>query len=225
MALLAAAVALSTASAQQSSALNGGSGLRDPLQTLNQDLQESTGKILGFTLEERTRWEEKTGVTFGKAVDQQDVLSRLRIGAQFQPTGWLRVYAMGQDSRVGFYGITAPNTLRDTIDLQESYVEFLGQRKTGFGAAFGRTMLNYGETRVIGTPQWSNVARTYDNARLYYRTARARYEILMVSPVKDTHGSVIGASKIARVFSGVSCKTVRQPRDAPAAIFSGRSSM
>jgi hypothetical protein len=180
-----AAVVLSPGSAQQGAVqpLNGGTGLHDPLQTLNQDLQETTGQVLGFTFEERTRWEEKTGVSFGKAVDQQDMLSRLRIGAQFQPTDWLRVYAMGQDSRVGFFGITAPNTMRDTIDLQESYVE-LGRRTTGFGAMFGRAMLNYGEARVIGTPQWSNVARTYDNARLYYRTARMRYELLMVSPVK-----------------------------------------
>jgi hypothetical protein len=45
-------------------------------------------------------------------------------------------------------------------------------------------MLDYGESRVIGTPQWSNVSRTYDQGRLYYRTPKARYEILMVSPVK-----------------------------------------
>src|SRR6201999_1591906 len=33
-------------------------------------------------------------------------------------------------------------------------------------------------------PQWSNVSRTFDTARMYYRTASARFEILMVSPVK-----------------------------------------
>src|SRR5260370_13717986 len=45
-------------------------------------------------------------------------------------------------------------------------------------------MINYGETRVIGVGQGSNVDRTYDNARLYYRTAKARLEVLMISPVK-----------------------------------------
>jgi hypothetical protein len=48
----------------------------------------------------------------------------------------------------------------------------------------GRMMLNYGEARLIGVPQWSNLARTYDHARLYYRSAKARLEVLLVSPVK-----------------------------------------
>ena len=34
--------------------------------------------------------------------------------------------AMGQDSRVPWYGVPAPNTLRDTMDLQEAYLEFFG---------------------------------------------------------------------------------------------------
>ncbi len=158
--------------------------LQDPLSSLNQEIKQSTSNVLGFSFEERTRWEEKDGVTFGKAVNQQDMLSRIRFGIQVQPVEWLKFSAMGQDSRVAFYGVPEPNTMRDTADLQEAYMEILAQRKTGFGAVFGRQMLDYGESRVIGTPQWSNVARTYDTGRLYYRTKNARVEVLMVSPVK-----------------------------------------
>jgi hypothetical protein len=129
---------------------------QDPLQAANQSLGDATNSILSFTFEERTRWEEKDGVSFGKAVNQQDMLSRLRIGAWFQPLPWLAVYAMGQDCRAPFYGASAPNTLRDTMDLQEGYIEFLGQKKTGFGATFGREMLKYGEMRLIGIPDWTN---------------------------------------------------------------------
>jgi len=183
VALLAAAI--STARAQQNVLPpEKNPALNDPLQTWNGELKDATGKVFGFTFEERTRWEAKTGVNFGKAVDQQDMLSRLRIGAQFEPAEWFKIYAMGQDTRASFYGVVAPNTLRDTMDLQEGYIELFARRKTGFGAQFGRAMLNYGETRVIGTPQWSNVARTYDHARLYYRTPKARFELLMVSAVK-----------------------------------------
>jgi hypothetical protein len=156
----------------------------DPPRDWNRALREGTHNVLSLTLEERTRWEERYGVNFGKSADQQDMLSRLRIGAQFEPVEWLRVSALGQDSRVPFYGAPAPNTMRDTMDLQESYVELFGRRKTSFGARFGREMLNYGETRVIGCPQWSNVARTFDGGQIYYRTARSRLEILLVSPVK-----------------------------------------
>ena len=39
-------------------------------------------------------------------------------------------------------------------------------------------------SRLLGSPGWSNVSRTYDHARVYYRRARARLEFLLVSPVK-----------------------------------------
>lgn len=156
----------------------------DPVQGWNHALQEATHGIFGLTFEQRTRWEERTGVTFGKDVDQQDMLSRMRLGAMFKPAAWIEIHAMGQDSRVPFYGVPAPNTIRDTMDLQEAYAQLFAGKKTGFGASFGRQMLNYGETRLIGVPDWSNVARTYDNGRLYYNTPKSHFEILMVSPVK-----------------------------------------
>lgn len=156
----------------------------DPVQDLNQTLREATRDQFGFTFEERTRWEEKDGVNFGKSVDQQDMLSRLRIGADYTPFSWFTISAMGQDVRAPFYGPGAPNSTRDTMDLQEGYIELFRRRKTGFGAIFGRQMLNYGDSRVIGSPQWTNVSRTFDTGRLYYRTDKARLEVLMVSPVK-----------------------------------------
>jgi hypothetical protein len=172
-ALLAASIVVPTAMAQV-----------DPLQKLNDKLSEETNGKLRFTFSERTRWEEKDGVNFGKSVNQQDMLSRIWIGADFKPLPWLKISAMGQDSRVPFYGIPAPNTMRDPMDLQEGYVELFGDRKSGFGAIAGRQMLTYGESRLIGTPLWSNVPRTFDTARAYYRVHGARLEVLMVSPVK-----------------------------------------
>ena len=156
----------------------------DAVQNLNQTVREATQDKFGFTFEERTRWEEKDGVNFGKSVNQQDMLSRLRIGADFTPVSWFTISAMGQDARVPFYGSIAPNTMRDTMDLQEGYVELFRNRKTGFGGVFGREMLNFGESRLIGSPQWSNVSRTFDTGRVYYRADKMRLEALMVSPVK-----------------------------------------
>ncbi len=160
------------------------SAQQDPVQALNKEVKAATKNVLGFTLEERTRWEEKTGVNFGKAVNQQDMLSRLRIGAVFTPVSWITVYAMGQDVRAPFYGIGAPNTMRDSMDLQEGYVRFSGKAKRGFGGEGGREMLNYGEARLIGSPQWTNTSRTFDTGRFWYRTEKMRFEVLMVSPVK-----------------------------------------
>jgi len=156
----------------------------DPVQGLNETIKEDTQGKFAFTFEERTRWEEKDGVNFGKSVNQQDMLSRLRIGAAFTPVPWFTISAMGQDASAPFYGANAPNTVRDTMDLQEAYVQFFGRTTTGFGGIAGREMLNFGDSRLIGSPQWSNVSRTFDMGRAYYRTALTRWEILMVSPVK-----------------------------------------
>ena len=49
-------------------------------------------------------------------------------------------------------------------------------------------MLNFGESRLIGSPQWSNVSRTFDTGQFYYRTENVRFEVLMVSPVKVLSG-------------------------------------
>jgi hypothetical protein len=156
----------------------------DPLQDANAALKEATHNRFAITFEERTRWEEKFGVTFGKDVNQQEMLGRIRIGAQADPFSWLTISAMGQDVRAPWYGVPAPNTLRDTIDLHEAYVELFRRRNTGFGATFGRQMVNYGEGRLIGVPQWTNASRTYDTGRVYYRTTKIRIEALIVSPVK-----------------------------------------
>jgi hypothetical protein len=160
------------------------SAQEDPLQHANEKLKKATNHEVFCTFEERTRWEQKFGVNFGKSVNQQDMLSRLRVGCGAAPTSWFTVYAMGQDARAPFYGVPAPNTLRDTMDLQEAYIKLFDQTEQGFGATFGRSMLDYGDSRVIGTPQWSNVSRTYDQGRMYYRLPKARFEMLMVSPVK-----------------------------------------
>lgn len=146
-------------------------------------LSEGTGGKLTLSFEQRGRYEDRTGTTFGKDVDVATGLFRTRLGLTYTPFSWLKFSGMLQDSRAPWYGDNAPNTVRDQADMHEAYVELFPSDKTGFGMTAGRMMLNYGEGRLIGTPQWSNLSRTYDHARLYWRTRKARIEVLMVSPV------------------------------------------
>jgi hypothetical protein len=157
-------------------------GQSDPIQKSAHALHRASKQKLTLQFEERTRWEKQYGVKFGKSVNQQDMLSRLRIGMQYRPTSWLTFSAMGQEGRAPFYGKTAPTSARDTIDLQESWLSF-APKKNGPKLDFGRRMLNYGETRVIGTPQWSNTSRTYDYGRISYFSKKMVLDGLMVSPV------------------------------------------
>ena len=142
---------------------------------------QSEGKLkMGF--EQRERYEGRTGNAFGKDPDLFTGLARTRLSLTFE-SGWLKLSGMVQDSRAPWYGPNAPSNLRDTADLQESYVE-LFSRKTGFGMTAGRMMLNYGEGRLIGSPQWGNVARTWDHVRASYKSKRARVDAFFLSPVK-----------------------------------------
>ncbi len=154
----------------------------DPAQKGAALLHDATDGRFALHLEERTRWEEKYGVNFGKAVNQQDMLSRLRIGMSYKPASWFTISGMGQDARAPWYGPNAPSSLRESMDLQEAYVA-LGPEKQPWSFSFGRRMLNYGETRVIGVPQWSNTSRTYDYGRAEYATKRFTLDALLASPV------------------------------------------
>jgi hypothetical protein len=146
-------------------------------------LNRATGHKVAMRFEERTRWEEKYGVKFGDGTNEQDMLSRLRIGMQYQPVSWLTLSALGQDARAPFYGKPASSSLRDSMDLEEAWMGIASEH-TRLDFSFGRRMLNYGETRVIGSPQWSNTSRTYDYGRLEYASKKMMLAALMVSPVK-----------------------------------------
>jgi len=154
----------------------------DPLQREVNALKKASHDKLSISFEERTRWEERFGVNFGKAVKQQDMLSRIRVGATYKPNPWLTLSSTGQDARTPFYGLAAPSTMRESMDLQEAWAG-LSKKSLPVSFSFGRRMLNYGETRVIGVPQWSNTARTYDYGRLQFTRKHLTLDALLISPV------------------------------------------
>jgi hypothetical protein len=139
---------------------------------------------LKVTAEWRDRYESRTGSGFGKDPDIRTGLVRSRLGLSYTPVKWLKVSGMVQDSRSPWYGESAPSTVRDPADLQEAYLELFPGNKPGIGLTAGRMMLTYGDGRLIGSPQWGNLSRTFDQARLFLRSKRARFDLLFVSPVK-----------------------------------------
>ena len=106
----------------------------DPGKELNQFLAKETAGRFKLTFEFRTRLETRTGNNFGLSPDLENPLFRTRVGAEWDATDWLRVSAMGQDARAPLYGGPAPASARDTMDLQQAYLEFAAKRNTGFGA-------------------------------------------------------------------------------------------
>ncbi len=147
-------------------------------------IRENTSGKLAVSLEFRTRVEDRRGNAFGKDPDLDYGLARTRLGLSYTPVSWLKLSGMLQDSRSPGYGPNAPSTVRDPADLQEAYFEIRPGAKAGFSASAGRRMVVYGEGRLLGVPQWSNLARTYDFGRAAYQTGKVKLEWLVVSPVK-----------------------------------------
>jgi hypothetical protein len=154
--------------------------------TSAQDAKPDAGiwKTLKFSYEFRTRYEARTGVSFGRSPDLEYPLFRNRLGVEWKPATWVQLHALAQDARAPLYGSPAPGSARDTLDLQEAYAEFLPGQKNGFNAILGREMLQYGESRLIGAPQWLNTARTYDTLRLQHITPRRTLRAVFLSVIQ-----------------------------------------
>ena len=138
---------------------------------------------LKLSFENRQRYEDREHPAFARERDIAADFIRTRVGLAWTPAPWIKLSGMAQDTRAPLYGSRAAGTVRDPVDLQEAYVELFPEGR-GFGLSAGRRMISYGDSRLIGAPQWAYTARTWDHARVYYRTGRARFEVLFVSPIK-----------------------------------------
>jgi len=143
----------------------------------------SKGK-LKLSGEIRGRHERRSGQNFSGGPSVDVSLWRTRLSLSYQPNAWLKLAGTLQDSRAPGYGFNGPASVRNAADLYEGYVELSQPGPRGFSFSLGRRALNYGDGKLIATPNWGNVSRTFDHARLRYRTQSADYDFLFASPVK-----------------------------------------
>jgi hypothetical protein len=158
----------------------------DAGKDLNNAIAERTDGRLDVIFELRSRFEYRPDQSFGLEPDLLADFTRFRAGLAYKPYSWMRLTAVAMDARAPLYGAPAPSSARDPLDLHESFVEIRPDQKTGFGATFGRAAANYGDTRLIGSPQWAYIPRIYDGGRVYWQNGRYRLEAFLLSPVKLT---------------------------------------
>jgi len=130
------------------------------------ELDRSLPSWLQFGAEFRDRVEGQVGLRYAPTDDIYN-LTQLRIGAYIQPTNWFRVVAVTQDSRV-FFNQHVPNapSYQNVWDLREAYAK-IGNADSGWiTATVGRQVLSFGDERVIGPSDWSNMGRSFDIARV-----------------------------------------------------------
>jgi len=176
--------------------------------------------IFAWELQERTRWEIKDNVfdfndSLNTINDDNWLLNRFRLGLTVTPTEWITLYAQGQDAREWFS--ERPNTPGvygaegdDTFDLRQAYVDLSDYSRSPWGLRLGRQTLAFGDQRLIGPLEWTNLARSFDAVRLTYRTDAWSVDAFSSSVVTAERGSFnesdfINDGETARdqVFSGV----------------------
>lgn len=153
-------------------------------------------KFFTWDVQNRTRWEIKDNVfDFNDAVrtinDDNWVLNRFRLGLGVQPTDWLKVYAQGQDSREWLSDrADIPGVLGaegdDSFDLRQAYIEL---SMNEWGLKIGRQVLAFGDQRLIGPLEWSNLSRTFDAVRLTYKGSDYTVDAFASSVVVADRGS------------------------------------
>jgi hypothetical protein len=105
---------------------------------------------------------------------------RTRLGIRAEPTTGVRIVAQVQDSRV--FGAESNTTASnpDVIELHQGYLELgAGWSTRDLAVRAGRQEIIFGNERLVGASDWTNVARSFDGLRL------------LVTP----HGSVPGAER------------------------------
>ena len=156
------------------------------------------GKLC-FDFQERMRWEIRdNNFDFNDDVnsltDDNWFLQRARLGLAIKPTPWLKVYAQAQDSREinsdrpDFPGLLGAEG-DDSFDLRQGYFEIGNAKEFPLTFKAGRQTLTYGDERLIGASDWSNLGRTFDAVKLRWEEKAWSLDAFASSVVVFERGS------------------------------------
>lgn len=182
------AVFAQSAGANAACALPGNAWL-SPAAALDQKLPH----WLCFTGEERIRAEGVTGSGFQADHGDGYMLNRFRFDMKLLPSSWLSFEFQTQDARA-FWKEQHPYAppYQDTWDLRLAYVQLGNLEK--YHAAFraGRQELAFGDERLIGSSNFTNVARSFDGYRAMFQQGKFRLDAFAASVVVLVDGQVGG---------------------------------
>ncbi len=138
---------------------------------------------LRFGGEERVRMEYIVGQGF-KPVGDLYLLNRLRLNLSLRVSPWLRFGFQAEDSRVfGQNAMPAPASQKDAMDLRLGYLE-AGKAEGPVILRAGRQSLDFGDGRLLADPNWSNVGKSFDAARLTLQKSRFKVDLFTAASVK-----------------------------------------
>jgi hypothetical protein len=157
-----------------------------------------TGEVLPNWLklsgEFRTRVEGRTGFSFVPNNNDAYGLFRTRLNVELAPLPWLDIFGQAQDAHaIGYDNGRALTTIEDPLDLRQAYIR-LGKPKGWIKFTVGRQLLSYGDQRLIGPLDWTNVSRSFDAARLELGTDNYKVDLFASSVVVNNPAGAIDHS-------------------------------
>lgn len=96
------------------------------------------------------------------------LLLREKLHLGYRPTDWVGAYAEARDSSA-HWDRRDPSPEADCFDLHQAYVMFGDLSEFPLVAKIGRQELAYGDERLVGALDWSNVGRVFDAAKLRFQ--------------------------------------------------------
>ncbi len=129
-----------------------------------------------FGGEERIRMEYINGSGF-RSINDSYLLDRLRLNLRIRPLPWLSLNFQAEDARVfGQNTLPAPASQKDSLDLRLGYAQ-VGLDDGRMTVRVGRQGLDFGDGRLLADPNWSNVGRSFDAARLTLRRGAVKVDL------------------------------------------------
>jgi hypothetical protein len=172
------------------------------------DYPETRGKVEPWKLRDLPSWmsldgqirlrtEDFTSYNYIPGNQRIYELTRIYGGLTVRPTSHLTGYMQFIDAHaLGLPVSSVAGNMRDTFDLRQGYLEYHDEDNS-FRLYAGRKELRFGNERVVGISDWTNVSRTFDGFFGHFgdRTDKNSIDVFSSSVVTvhptslDTHGA------------------------------------
>lgn len=141
-------------------------------------------------------------------------LLRTRLSAEIIPTTNVQLFLQLQDARVfGQPSATGPANASANfrnLDLRQGSLRLDSLFQSGLSLTLGRMEMTYGNQRVIGAAEWTNVGRAFDGGLLRYRWDTHSLDVFTtnvseynIAPTVSTPATVAGVGGEGFLFSGL----------------------
>ncbi len=156
---------------------------------------------LTITLVDRVRVESTRLPAVSGANYDTYLLNRFRLTASARMSTWAQATVQGQDARAGWYDVSpVPKSLENHFDLRLANVELAKNGARGVSVTVGRQELTLADRRLIASPEWGNVGRTYDGLRVTAVVPGFKVDMFAIAPVDVTPNAFSQAKHGERAF-------------------------